>query len=125
MIRFFTETLEPANEEGSFPVRVNYGLDYNGSAITPTTMTWTLTDKDGTIINSREDVSISSPSTENEVFLSGDDLAIQSGETSKDEVSRYLLMEGTYAVTIGSTTYTGKPIKGEYHFKIKNLKDVS
>jgi hypothetical protein len=50
-------------------------FDDTGSAVTPTSASYTLREaKTGAIVNSRSDVAISSLSTTNDVVLSGDDL---------------------------------------------------
>jgi len=56
-------------------------------------MTWTLTDEAGTsIINSREDVEITTPSSSESILLQGDDLAVDGNAKTK----RKITFEGTY-----------------------------
>ena len=63
-----------AREKGTYPITLTYTL--GGAALTPDTVTWTLGRTDGSIINSRQDVSIVTPGETNTVTLTGDDLAI-------------------------------------------------
>lgn len=85
-------------EETTLVVTVSY-TDEDGTAVTPSAATWTLTDRDGTVINEREEVTISSPTTADDVVLSGDDLALQD---SGDDGLRYFLCEFTYDSTSGA-----------------------
>ena len=65
-----------AVEESSYIVNAAFE-DEDGNAKSPDSVTWTLTDKYGTIINSREDVS-ETPGTSIDMVLYGDDLQILS-----------------------------------------------
>ena len=102
-----------AIEESTFVINVAF-TDEDGDATTPTAATWTLTDCDGSIMNSREDVTISSLDTNVDVVLSGDDLALQS---STDDGKRVFLVEGTY----DSTLATGLQFKDQCDFYIADL----
>lgn len=66
-----------AKEGGTFVVRLTW-LDEDDNAVTPDSATWSLTNSDGVIINSREDVAIAVPSTYNDVVLGPDDLLCSS-----------------------------------------------
>lgn len=94
--------------------------DEDGIAVTPDTLTWTLTDVDGTVINSKEDEELT-PATSVDIVLSGDDLAFQSAESGKKRVTRKLLVEGAYTSDAGA----GLPIKDEVQFTIRNLTAVT
>lgn len=87
---------EPAMEQGTYIVTAAC-TDDAGSAVTPDTLTWTLTDTTGAVVNSRQDVAIETPSTSNNIVLSGDDLAV-SGTTRRTLV---LTVEGTYTSDAG------------------------
>ncbi len=63
-----------APEEGTYPVVFTYTL--GGAALTPDSVTWTLSRTNRSIINSREDVNIAAPGETNTITLTGDDLAI-------------------------------------------------
>jgi len=111
-------TLETrANEESTFIITVSF-LDEDNSSVTPTAITWTLTDKDGNIINSREDVSIST-GTSVDVVLTGDDLSLQSTESKK--AKRVLTISATYNSDAG----TGLSLKDEVTFYVTDLVAVS
>ena len=106
-------------EESSGVITLTY-TDEDGNAVTPATGTWTLTDKDGTVINSRSDVAISSLSTTNDVLLSGDDLAFQTSESGREVVERLFVFEGTYNSLLGN----GIPLKEQGRFFIDNIQVV-
>ena len=57
-----------------FPVASFF--DEDGDPEDVKTLTWTLTDILGNTINSRKEVAVSNPSSEETIVLSGDDLAI-------------------------------------------------
>lgn len=105
-----------AQEKSTLVVTVAF-TDENGDAVTPTAATWTLTDGQGAVINSRSAVAISSLSTSVTIVLSGDDLAI----SDPDVLDRVLLVEATYNSSAGS----GLPAKKEYSFNVNNLLGVS
>lgn len=79
-----------ADEESSYFVTVSY-YNEDGDSITPLTAYWTLTDKDGNVMNEREDVEITSLSTSNIIVMYGDDLSV--GDEGNE---RKLLIKGTY-----------------------------
>ena len=89
--------------------------DEDDNAATPTALTWTLTDDSGTVINSREDVEVESPSSSEEIVLSGADLDVGDGSV------RILTVEGTYNSDAG----TGLPLKEQVRFTIEDLTAVS
>jgi hypothetical protein len=107
-----------AKEQSTLVLTVYY-WDENGTAVTPNAVTWTLMDESGTTINSRSAVSISSPSTSNDITLSGDDLAFQTGESG--EAARYLRIDATY----DSGSETDLPLKDHVLFYIMEVKGVS
>lgn len=89
-------------------------LDENGVAMTPKTATWTLSQTDGTIINSREDVSITTPGSTETVVLTGSDLVIVN---DLDEEVRVFTVEGTY----DDAPLTDLPFKDQVEFVIINM----
>jgi len=100
-----------ANEQSSYWVTINF-LDDDGTNMSTTTLTWTLTDLEGNIINSREDVNVAGPSYQETIELSGADLAVD----GNDIVQRIMTLEGTYT----SNTYgTGKAFKFQIKFPIE------
>ena len=105
-----------ASEEGTYIVEAAF-TNSDGDAVTPETVTWTLTDLEGTVINSREDESITPASTVS-IVLSGDDLALDVGVSYWREVT----VEATY----NSAEYGNNlPLKGVARFEIENLSAVS
>lgn len=99
-----------AVEKSTYVVTVTF-TDENGAACDPVSMTWTLTDSAGTVVNSREDVVVAAPASVVKVVLSGNDLDPTS------DAMRYLTVEGTYNSDLGS----GLPFKDQAQFVIDNL----
>ncbi len=104
-----------ANELSTYIITVEF-TDEDDQAIVPTSMTWTLTDRLGTVINNRQDVSIFDLSAAVDVVLSGNDLRVVStGET------RILTVKAIY----DSGSGTSLPLNDEVEFAVKNLVKVS
>jgi len=99
-----------ADEESTYLVTAAF-TDAAGDAVTPNanTIKWTLSDMEGTVINSRNNVVIAS-ATSVDIVLSGDDLALQTGETGT--VKRLLTVVAVYDSTEG----TDLPLNGEIIF---------
>lgn len=108
-----SELATAANDQSTYVVTLTY-TDKAGSAITPLTAAWTLSDGDGTVVNSRTDVAIPIPGTTNDVVLAGDDLKFSDGP------KRLLTVEGTYNSDEGS----GLPFKDEVRFLVCDLTNV-
>ena len=107
-----------AHEKGTIVVRAAF-TDEDGDTVTPASdVLWTLTDTAGTVINSRQDVAVSAAATVN-IVLSGDDLALQTGEAGR--VERRILVATTYNSSLG----TGLPLKKSGAFLIDDLVAVS
>jgi hypothetical protein len=87
-----------------------------GEAAVPTSINWTLTDADGTVINSRTAVSVAVPAASIDIALTGDDLAIQAGETG-DAVNRIFTVEAVYNSDLGSDL----TLKDSLKFPLVNL----
>lgn len=102
-----------AAEESTYVVTVSY-TDEDGAAVTPNTVTWTLKDEDGNVVNSRLNVSIATPGTSNDIVLYGDDLAILKGKSLE---KRILSIDADYDSAAGS----GLPLHGEVAFFVQNL----
>jgi len=107
-----------AHEKGTYILTFNF-TDDNGTATNPETLTWTLTDSAGNVINSREDESVSNPTSSEDVVLSGDDLALQTGESGK--VARIVTVEATY----DSFSGLDLPLRDYAIFYIVDLKAVT
>lgn len=110
---------EYAVEKSTYIVTLTF-IDEDDDPVTPASGTWTLTDEDGTVINSREDEVISSLDTSVDVVLSGDDLAVSSGFTGNAE-SRIFTFEGTYNSDLGA----GLPLRDQLKFPVYNLGAVT
>ena len=108
---------EVADEESTYVVTAAF-TDEDGTTITPDTLTWTLTQTDGTVVNSRSAVVVASPAASEDIVLKGDDLAILEGERMEE---RIVTIEATYSSGLGS----GLPLKSEIHFHVRNLKAVT
>jgi len=107
-----------AIEKSTFVIIVAF-TDEDGDAVSPVTANWTLSDGGGTIINSREQVEISSPTSSEDIVLSGDDLALRAGETNLG--ARILTIEATYNSDLGD----GLPLNGSVIFTVDNLIKIS
>jgi hypothetical protein len=101
----------PAIEKSVYWITVNY-VDEQNNAIAPDVATWTLTDLEGNVINSREDVAIAAPVSSETIELSGNDLAVD----GNDMVQRILTIEGTYTSAVYGA---GKPLKIQIKFPIE------
>ena len=103
-----------AVEESTFVVTAAF-TDEDAVAVVPKTAVWTLSDKDGTVINGRLDVTISPLAASVDIVLSGDDLAIADGKTRK------LTIKATYDSDAG----TDLPLNDELSFQIQRLVGVT
>lgn len=103
---------KPVNDQSTAIVTCAF-CDGAGEAITPTSVTWTLSDLFGNIVNSRENVSIT-PAASVSIVLSGNDLKYADGK------NRYLLVEALYNSTLGSDL----PLKEEAIITITDLAGV-
>ena len=107
-----------AVEKGTFIITTAFA-DEDGTAVTPQTFTWTLTNKAGTVINSREDVAGPSPLTASiDTVLQGADLAILSPQ---DDRVRVFTIEGTYNSNAGSNL----PLHDKCTFIIQDFEVIS
>lgn len=109
-----TLTVMPA-EEGTAKVTVTF-TDETGASVAPSSVTWTLTDTSGNVINSRQAVSVTAGASVS-FALSGDDLAI----TNNNNTRRVLLIEAVYSSDLGSNL----PLKAQATFTIAELVGVS
>lgn len=106
-----------ATERSTYIITASF-TDEDGDPVTPNApLTWTLTDRDGNVINSRSAVTIA-PDTSVDIVLTNNDLAIGTGASSRMYV---LLIEGTYDSTLGS----GLSLRDEARFTIDNLVKVT
>ena len=104
----------PKAESGSTYIAVcSFTEAGTGDAITPNSVVWSLTDGNGNIINSRDDVSIT-PDTTINIVMSGDDLLRSDGTVRK------LTIDAVY----DSATYgAGLPLVEQAVFYINDFTD--
>lgn len=88
-------------------------FDEDGNAEDVKTLTWTLTDISGNVINAREDVEVDSPSSVETIVLSGNDLAVFVG----DRLRRVITFKATYDSDLGNDL----PLTGAAEFPIVQL----
>lgn len=116
------EITEHAPEEGTFPIVVSFWETVEGvpALVTPNNdITWTLTDKNGNVVNSRTAVAAGTPATSITIVLKGDDLALSATYVGR---IRYLLVECTYnSVTYGAAC----PFKAQARFVIDDFVKVT
>ena len=105
--------LKVAKEKSTYMIIVSF-FDENENPKDVDTMKWTLTDTAGNIINSREDVVVADPTSEETIVLSGDDLAILD---DTDDGKRLFTIEATYDSTLGNDL----PLNGEAAFTVVDL----
>lgn len=89
--------------------------DEANQLVTPTAITWTLTDGDGNVVNERASVDVA-PASQVTVVLSGDDLAMSAG----DDGRRQVVIRATYDGTLGDAL----PIVGVLEFTVRNVPGV-
>ncbi len=108
-----------AVEESTAKLTISF-TDEDDQVVTPNSINWTLTDDQGTIINSRDNESVAVPASTIIVGLSGDDLALQTGETG-NYVYRIFTIEAVYNSSLGSNL----PLKDSLKFAVRNLVAVT
>ena len=105
-----TITTPSAIEDSTYALVLSF-TDEEGDPVTPDTATWTLRDTEGNVVNSRQDVVISSLASSVTVLLSGDDLMY----TPSAEL--ILIVEATYDSSLGNDL----PLKDQVRFPVANL----
>jgi hypothetical protein len=98
-----------AVEESTYVVTAAF-TNEDGDPVIPSTVVWTLSDIDGTIINSRENVA-ETPATTVNIVLTGDDLAVSGSYT------RIVTVIALYNSDYG----TGLSLKAAASFNLENL----
>jgi PHD/YefM family antitoxin component YafN of YafNO toxin-antitoxin module len=104
-----------ATEKSSVGIKFTFTKE-DGTSPTIDSMTWTLTDMSGNIINDREQVSVTSPTAEQTIILSGDDLALSVQDN--DYEWRVLTIEATYTPISGGSSV---PLRESARFVVSNL----
>ncbi|MFH2012501.1 MAG: hypothetical protein ABIJ37_07385 [Pseudomonadota bacterium] len=105
---------ENAIENSVYGIAVSF-LDSDNNPATPKTLTWSLTDGGGIVINSRKDVVVADPESTENIILKGDDLQMQDSNSTRE--LRLLLVSGTYDdAVLGADC----PVREEISFFVKN-----
>ena len=113
-----TKLPEKAIEGSTFAIKTDFAVktdpsDLVGTPFTPNSgLTWSLTNKDGTIVNGKIDQPLT-PAESVTIVLKGLDLALSAGP-----VRRYVIVRGTYNGVLGNNL----PLIDEASFQIENLK---
>ena len=105
-----------AIEKSTFVIRATF-KDEDLQLGTPDSISWSLVDPDGNIINSLQDQS-ETPATVVDIVLSGDDLQIRDSDNEWE--TRYLEIYAVYDSDIGNNL----PLRDRAEFKILNLKSI-
>jgi hypothetical protein len=109
------ELTNRATEESTYVIVATFKNE-DGDLVTPKTVTWTLTDSDGDVINNRQDVSIT-PGTSVNIVLTGADL--QATGTVKLQ-KRVVTVKAVYDSILGNDLALVEA--GE--FDLENLKGI-
>ncbi len=109
---------EKAVELSTYAINVVF-YDENSSAVQPNSLYWTLSDPDGTIINSRSMTAITSVQASVDIVLQGSDLGVSAGALRAEE-ERVLTISGNYNSSLGN----GLPIYDRVKFTVINLSAV-
>lgn len=104
-----------AQERSTYVITVAF-KDEDGQDVVPTSAVWTLTDEDGTVINARQDVAISSLAASVDVVLSGADLAVDTGFAGAAQ-ERIFTVKSVYTSSLGA----GLTLTGACKFNVENL----
>lgn len=108
-------TLTTRAEEGStFVVHADF-YDEDGDAVVPNELAWSLYDRAGNIVNSRDSVSLT-PASAVDIVLEPNDLALSSSPLRVGAELRALVVVGTYDSGLGSDL----PIAQECRFQVAN-----
>lgn len=100
-----------AVEQSTYVITASF-YDESGAAVTPNAgLSWTLTDRHGTVINSRSAVNIT-PGMSVEIVLSGADLDFDGADAL-----RLVTVAGTYNSDAG----TNLPLREEVEFVVRGL----
>ena len=93
-------------------------FDRAGDPVTPTSITWTLVDQDGNVINDRLNVVITPTAEEVTVVIGGDDTDLDS---ATDNGSRRFTIKALYDSDLGSDL----PLNDEQGFLIADLTGIT
>ena len=105
-----------AREEGTFVIQATFA-DEDDAGVVCDTLTWTLSDMDGNVLNGRSEVAITPSATTETIVLFGTDLSMVASQTNE----RLLTLHWTYSSSYG----TNLPANEQATFMIDDLKKVS
>lgn len=106
---------EKAVEQSTYIILVSF-TNEAGDPVVPKSVVWTLSDKNGVVINNRADVVIGSLAATVPIVLTGNDLIMS------DNPLRHVLVESVY----DSATYGNDlQLREEFSFSIENLKTLA
>ena len=108
-----------ARDRGSYIEQVDF-TDESGAAVTPISATWSLTDGNGAIVNTRKDIAVTGLNSTVYIAMSGADLAYNPTGTRTDN-ERILVVKATY---LSSLTGTQLPLNKAVKFAISDLPDL-
>jgi len=113
------DQLADATDQSSYVVQVDFS-DETGAEVTPTAATWTLTDGNGDLVNTRENIPVTSLASTIYVALSGADLDVEEAG-DRTENLRCLVVSASYnSILTGSLL----PIKKAVKFLVTDLPQV-
>ena len=104
-----------AYEGDTYPINVTF-RDDAGELMVPDTLSWTLTDAEGTVQNDQANVTVDTPMSSVDIVLSGDDLQTHRAALGA-VVTRLLTLSGTFSSDLGDDL----PIYRTVKFKLVNL----
>lgn len=90
-----TKLTTKAAEQGTIVINAAF-TDEDSASVVPDTLSWSLFNASGGVVNSRSAVSIGTPAANVDIALTGDDLDLSDGKY------RYLLISGTYTSSLGT-----------------------
>ena len=112
-----------ATEDSTYVVTATF-TDEAGAAVVPTLITWTFTDSEGNVINSRTNVSGAVPAASIDIRLSGADLALSAGEITRGV--RVMTVKAVYTSgTIPAPAGVGLTLNKSVIFVVEALALVS
>lgn len=101
-----------ANDQSSYTVECSF-TDEDGNAVAPVSLQWTLLSPTRAVVNSRENVNVTSPSATETITLVPADL------NHDDGAYRYLVLDWTYNSNYG----TGLAAREQIRINIDDIKE--
>lgn len=112
-----------ATEESTYVVTAAF-TDEAGTSVAPTSITWTWTNDEGTVINNRLNVVVAVPAASIDIVLSGADLALSAGEITRGV--RVMTVKAVYTSgTIPAPAGVGLTLNKSLVFVVEALALVS